>query len=167
MSVRSSRNRISAVLRSAVPILAALLFVVSVAPVEAGGPDLARLAITTDTGVHVFHVELALTEQERETGLMNRKAMPADRGMLFRFPRTMPVAMWMKNTLIPLDMIFIRKDGAIAGIAADRTPLSETTIPSPGPVRFVLELNAGTTARIDARPGDRVSADAISAVSGK
>jgi uncharacterized membrane protein (UPF0127 family) len=131
------------------------------APAVAGNGNLARLTITTDTGVHVFHVEEALTEAERETGLMHRKSMPPDHGMLFRFPRTMQVMMWMKNTLIPLDMIFVCDDGTIAGIAADTTPLSERTIPSPERVRFVLELNAGTAAEIDAQPGDRVSGGVI------
>ena len=82
--------------------------------------------------------------------------MPPDRGMLFEFPIEEPVAFWMKNTYIPLDMIFIRHDGTIVSVAANTEPLSETTIPSSGPVDGVLELNGGIAASIGLRPGDKV-----------
>lgn len=118
--------------------------------------EMDRLTITTDCCDHSFTVELALTGDQRAVGLMHRTQMPADAGMLFRFERTQPVMMWMKNTLIPLDMIFIRADGTIATIHSDAVPMSETVISSGEPVLFVLELNAGTAERIGLRPGDRI-----------
>ncbi|MGN6551215.1 MAG: DUF192 domain-containing protein [Pararhizobium sp.] len=125
------------------------------------------LTIETGSGTHAFEVEEAVTRAEREYGLMNRKSMPPDQGMIFRFDSEQPVDMWMKDTLIPLDMVFIRGDGTVAGIRADAVPLSEEIIPSPGPVRFVLELNGGTAARIGAKPGDRVRTRLIRQPAGK
>jgi uncharacterized membrane protein (UPF0127 family) len=87
---------------------------------------------------------------------MFRRSMAPDRGMLFDFEQVAPVAMWMKNTYLPLDMLFIRADGTVARIAADTEPLSTKVIPSGEPVLAVLELNAGTTARLGIRAGDRV-----------
>ena len=116
------------------------------------------LEITTSSGVHAFQVEIADDEASRERGLMYRRFMPADRGMLFEFDRDEPVAFWMKNTYIPLDMIFIAPDGAVTRIAANAEPLSETSIPSGGPCVGVLEINGGEAARIGLRPGDKVKA---------
>jgi hypothetical protein len=81
--------------------------------------------------------------------------MAADHGMLFDFETPQPVVMWMRNTPLPLDMLFIDADGRIAGVAADTTPFSEAMIPSPRPVRFVLEVNAGTARRLGIAAGDR------------
>ncbi|WP_245415158.1 DUF192 domain-containing protein [Hoeflea marina] len=103
-----------------------------------------------------FSVELALTPADREQGLMNRTEMASDHGMLFRFDATRDVYMWMKNTVLPLDMVFIAEDGAVAGVAHDAVPFSETIIASPGPVRYVLELNAGVAAASGIMAGDRV-----------
>lgn len=114
------------------------------------------LAIHSASGTHRFKVELADTAEKRAVGLMHRPSMPADAGMLFDFRTDAPVAMWMRNTLIPLDMLFITRDGRIANIAERTVPYSETSIPSKGPVRAVLELNGGTAARLKIRPGDRV-----------
>jgi uncharacterized membrane protein (UPF0127 family) len=94
-------------------------------------------------------------------GLMFRKELAPDRGMLFDFGQERPVAMWMRNTYVPLDMFFIRGDGLIVNIARDTVPLSERTIEAVAPVRYVLEVPAGTAARIGARPGDRVRHQAI------
>jgi len=118
--------------------------------------ELDKLEIDTASGPHLFSVEIANIESTRETGLMNRRFMPADRGMLFEFPVEEPVAFWMKNTFIPLDMIFIRHDGTVAAVAANAEPLSEATIPSGAPVDAVLELNGGIAAGIGLRPGDKV-----------
>jgi len=104
----------------------------------------------------VFQVEVARTEADRAQGLMFRRSMPADRGMLFDFGRVEPVSMWMQNTYIPLDMLFVRADGTIARIAANTEPLSTRTIPSGEPVLAVLELNAGTAARLGIKAGDRL-----------
>ena len=114
------------------------------------------LEITTSSGVHAFQVEIADDEASRERGLMYRRFMPADRGMLFEFDRDEPVAFWMKNTYIPLDMIFIAPDGAVTRIAANAEPLSETTIPSWPPCIAVLELNGGVAAQIGLKVGDKV-----------
>jgi uncharacterized membrane protein (UPF0127 family) len=114
------------------------------------------LTIATASGVHAFQVEIAASEAARESGLMRRRFMPADRGMLFEFDREAPVSFWMKNTYIPLDMIFIARDGSVTRVAADAEPLSEAIIPSGGPCVAVLELNGGTAARIGLKVGDKV-----------
>jgi uncharacterized membrane protein (UPF0127 family) len=115
-----------------------------------------RLDIVTAAGIHHFWVEVADTFATRERGLMFRKSLAADRGMLFDFETVQPVSFWMKNTLIPLDMVFIGADGRIVSIARNATPMSETPIASAGPVLDVLELKGGRAAEIEAAPGDRV-----------
>jgi uncharacterized protein len=115
------------------------------------------LAIVTKDGQrHSFRVEVARNDADRAQGLMYRRSMPADHGMLFDFGKVEPVAMWMQNTYLPLDMLFIRPNGVIARIAANTEPLSTRTIPSGEAVLSVLELNAGTAARLGVTPGDRV-----------
>jgi uncharacterized membrane protein (UPF0127 family) len=115
------------------------------------------LVINSGSGTHRFQVELADTPEKRSLGLMHRRSMPANAGMLFDFKSDEPVAMWMRNTVIPLDMLFIARDGRIVNIADRTVPFSETGIPSKGPVRAVLELNAGTASRLQIKPGDRVT----------
>ncbi len=115
-----------------------------------------NLSIITKTGSHRFSVEVMRNDEERARGLMFRRFMPADRGMLFDFKVEQPVLMWMKNTFIPLDMVFIARTGAIVSIAENTEPMSERTIPSGPPAYAVLELNAGTAARLGFKPGDRV-----------
>jgi uncharacterized membrane protein (UPF0127 family) len=118
--------------------------------------ELSALSIATASGVHSFQVEIAANDAAREKGLMNRRYMPADRGMLFEFEREAPVSFWMKNTYIPLDMIFIAHDGVVTRIAANAEPLSEAIIPSGGPCVAVLELNGGVAAQIGLKVGDKV-----------
>jgi uncharacterized protein len=137
------------------PFLCLLQFVLF-AHVGAAAQTFDRLEIATSSGVHVFSVEMARNDAEREKGLMYRRFMPADRGMLFDFKREEPVTFWMKNTYIPLDMIFISKPGAVTSIAANAEPLSERLIPSGGPCYGVLEVNAGVAASIALKPGDKV-----------
>src|SRR3954449_3243513 len=124
------------------------------------GPALAldpgELLIETPAGQHRFTVELAATPSERSRGLMFRRAMQPDHGMLFDFRAPQPVAFWMKNTPLPLDMLFIDEAGAIVQIAADTVPYSETPIPSEQPIRAVLELNAGTAKRLGITAGAKV-----------
>lgn len=122
----------------------------------AAADALSPLTIHSASGPHRFNVELADTPEKRSVGLMHRPAMAADSGMLFDFKTDGQVTMWMRNTVIPLDMLFITRDGRIANIAERTVPFSETTIPSKGPVRAVLELNGGTSARLKIRAGDRV-----------
>jgi uncharacterized protein len=114
------------------------------------------LALVTAGGEHRFTVELALSDEEKSRGLMFRERMAPDEGMLFDFGRDAPVAMWMQNTILPLDMVFIRSNGTVARVAENTTPFSTETIPSREPVRYVLELNAGTARRIGLARGDRV-----------
>ena len=115
------------------------------------------LEIASKTGVHSFTVEVVATDEERAKGLMFRRELPEGRGMLFDFKREQPVAFWMKNTYVPLDMIFIRADGRILRIAENTQPMSESLVPSGGPVLGVLEVIAGTAKKLGIEPGDRVS----------
>jgi uncharacterized membrane protein (UPF0127 family) len=104
-----------------------------------------------------FIVEIATNDAEREQGLMNREEMKPDRGMLFDFGTTRPVYMWMKNTYLPLDMLFISADGRITHVRANTLPLSEDIIDSRGAVRFVLEINGGISDTLGIRTGDTVT----------
>jgi uncharacterized protein len=115
-----------------------------------------ELTIVASGGRYHFNIEMAVSPGQMEQGLMYRRTLPADAGMLFDYGRTQPVSFWMKNTLIPLDMIFIKADGTIAGIHERATPLSLEPIPGPAPVRAVLEVNGGTAARLGIKPGDQV-----------
>ena len=124
-------------------------------PAQAAGE--ATIEIISKSGVHPFSVELATNAAERERGLMYRKELPEGRGMLFDFEHEGPVAFWMHNTYIPLDMIFIRADGRILRIAESAEPLSDRLIPSGGPVRAVLEVIGGTARKLGIAPGDRVA----------
>jgi hypothetical protein len=119
--------------------------------------ELQPLEIATRNGVHVFAVEIASTPEEQAKGLMFRRELPEGQGMLFDFHREQPTSFWMKNTYIPLDMIFIRGDGRILRIAENTVPLSEALVPSGGPVRAVLEVVAGTARKLGIAPGDRVA----------
>ncbi|RXH41110.1 MULTISPECIES: DUF192 domain-containing protein [Bradyrhizobium] len=115
------------------------------------------LEIVTRNGVQVFSVEMATTEQEKQTGLMYRKELADGKGMLFDFNPEQEVSMWMKNTYVSLDMIFIRADGRILRIAENTEPMSTKIISSQGPARAVLEVVAGTAQKYGIRPGDRVA----------
>jgi uncharacterized protein len=139
--------------RVAACLVVAFLFI-SVVPALAAGQT--TLQIVSKSGVHAFAVELATNDEERERGLMYRKELPEGRGMLFDFDHDRPVAFWMHNTYIPLDMIFIRSDGSILSIAEKAEPLSDRLIPSGGPVRAVLEVIGGTAHRLGIAPGDHV-----------
>jgi uncharacterized protein len=122
-----------------------------------------REALTIRSGdtTHTFSVELALNNRQQMQGLMFRRRMAADAGMLFVYSREEPTAMWMKNTYIPLDMLFIAGDGTIRRIAERTVPMSEAVIASGGPVVAVLELNAGTASRLGLKPGDRIISSAL------
>jgi len=103
-----------------------------------------------------FQVELADDDRERSQGLMFRGSMPPDRGMIFVFPTAEPQAFWMRNTYIPLDIIYIGADGRIVSIAKNTEPLSEALVPSAGAARGVLEINAGLSDKLGIMPGDRI-----------
>jgi len=121
------------------------------------------LEIASKTGVHVFSVEIADNDAEREKGLMYRRELPEGRGMLFDFHREQEVSFWMQNTYIPLDMIFIRGDGRIFRIAENTEPLSTRLVPSGGPVRAVLEVIGGTARKLGIEVGDRVASPIFNA----
>jgi uncharacterized membrane protein (UPF0127 family) len=115
------------------------------------------LEIATKTGVHIFSVEMATTEDEKQKGLMYRRELADGRGMLFDFSPEQQISMWMKNTYISLDMIFIRADGRVLRIAENTEPESTRIISSGGLARGVLEVPAGTAQKYGIAPGDRVS----------
>lgn len=120
--------------------------------------DRGQLSISTPDGRHVsFSVELAVDDSQRMLGLMHRKAMPADHGMLFDFGESRLVTMWMKNTVLPLDMLFIDEDGVTQHVRENAVPYSEDLISSGGDVRYVLELNAGTLRRLGIGVGSRAN----------
>ncbi|SPP95581.1 MULTISPECIES: DUF192 domain-containing protein [Bradyrhizobium] len=128
----------------------------AVASAPVGAASFQPLEIVTKNGVQVFSVEMATTEEEKQTGLMYRKELADGKGMLFDFNPEQEVSMWMKNTYVSLDMIFIRADGRILRIAENTEPLSTKIISSRGPARAVLEVVAGTAQKYGIRPGDRV-----------
>jgi hypothetical protein len=116
----------------------------------------APLSIVTASGPHPFTVELATTPAQMEQGLMFRQSLAPDAGMLFDFKTPSVAMMWMKNTLIPLDMLFVDGQGRVVNIHERAVPGSLATIAAAAPVRAVIELNGGTASRLGIRPGDRV-----------
>src|SRR5215469_4389057 len=138
-------------------IVASVIALWAFTGIEARAANVQPLEIVTKTGVHVFAVEMATTEEEKTTGLMYRKELADGKGMLFDFSPEQEVSMWMKNTYIPLDMIFIRSDGRILRIAENTEPLSTKIIPSRGLAKGVLEVIAGTAQKYGIAPGDRVA----------
>ena len=131
----------------------------SEAPLERSpaGLDQVPLTITSSNGEHRFTVEVARTPEEQAQGLMNRNSVPPDRGMIFPYDPPAQVSFWMKNTLVPLDMIFIGADGKIGRIAAHTTPMSLDPVASIDPVSAVLEIAGGRAAELGIKQGDKVS----------
>jgi uncharacterized membrane protein (UPF0127 family) len=113
------------------------------------------LTIRSATGTHHFTVQVAATADEQERGLMFYRSLGPEQGMIFPYDPPQDVAFWMKNTLIPLDMVFIRADGTIARIATAK-PLDETEVPAGEPVAAVLEIRGGRAAELGIKPGDHV-----------
>lgn len=120
------------------------------------GLALAGLEVESSGRTHRFVVEVARTPDEQAQGLMYRRSLGPNEGMIFPFPSPRPASFWMRDTLIPLDMIFVREDGTIARIAANTVPLSEETVSSGEPVAAVLEIRGGRAAELGIRAGDRV-----------
>ncbi|MFM1815004.1 MAG: hypothetical protein RLZ98_1699 [Pseudomonadota bacterium] len=120
------------------------------------------LTITTKSGVHRISIEVARTEAEKGRGLMFRKSVPSGTGMLFPYSEPQEITMWMKNTYVSLDMVFIRQDGTVHRIARNTEPLSEAVVASRGKVTAVLEIAAGEADRLGIAPGDKVSHPAFS-----
>ncbi len=133
-----------------------VLFVALAIGRGAGAAAAESLEFITATGAHRFEIEVARTERAREVGLMYRRSMGRNHGMLFTFPSEQPVSMWMKNTYIPLDMVFVSRKGRVTNIARDAVPMSETIIPSGPPAFAVIELNAGAAGAMGLEVGDQV-----------
>jgi len=142
-------------------VLVGFGIMVLASPASAQSNELQKIEIASKSGVHSFLVELAVNDTQRAQGLMYRKELPEGRGMLFDFQQEQDVGFWMKNTYIPLDMIFIRADGKIRRIAANTEPLSERTVRAGGPVRYVLEVIGGTARKLGIAPGDKVTGGAL------
>lgn len=129
------------------------------------GPESARsemkmrrdtLILHTASGAHRISIEVPESDREKSYGLMFRRSIGDDEGMLFPYPTAHEITMWMRNTYISLDMIFIRADGIVHRIETDTEPLSERVIASEGDVTGVLEMKAGSARRLGLKPGDRV-----------
>lgn len=120
-----------------------------------------HLVVKSKTGDHAFTVEVVDTNESRAKGLMLREKLAPDAGMLFDFKDTREVSFWMSNTLIPLDMLFITAEGLVANIHANARPLDLTSIPSDGPVMFVLEIPGGRSKELGITAGDRVVHDRV------
>jgi uncharacterized protein len=141
-------------------VVAALLMLLAGAATADEALDAAfpqsSIVLSASDACYRFAIYVAMTDQQRQRGLMHVRAMDDWRGMLFVYGQDARHSMWMKNTLIPLDMLFVRADGTISSIARDTEPHSLQSVGSIEPVRYVLELNAGTSDRLGLRPGDRL-----------
>ena len=151
-----ARLRIGGRLMTSLVAASAVLVTLCVNP-AARAASFQPLEIATRSGVQVFSVEMATTEEEKQIGLMHRKELPDGKGMLFDFSPEQQISMWMKNTYISLDMIFIRADGRILRIAENTEPHSTKIISSGGLAKGVLEVIAGTAKKYGIQPGDRVA----------
>lgn len=123
---------------------------------SAAGLDQAEVTIRSGSRVHKVIVEIARTPPEQAQGLMHRQSLAPDRGMLFPYETPQEASFWMKDTLIPLDIIFIAPGGAIHRIESNAVPLSLEPVPSGTAVEAVLELAGGRAAELGLAPGDRV-----------
>ena len=156
-----SRAALRAALFVVLPL--ALIFALSLIALSLGAAtetqaDMRRetLKFVTATGTHTFQIEIADSIDEKSRGLMFRRSLADDAGMLFPYQPAQEITMWMKNTYISLDMVFIRADGVVHGIATATEPFSEAVIASKGDVTGVLEIRAGIAAKIGLKPGDKV-----------
>ena len=136
-------------------VLLSFALVIGSAAAAAALPTV-TISVATAKGSTSFKVEVAGDHASQEKGLMFRKTMAANAGMLFDFHTTVMTTFWMKNTILPLDIIFIRSDGTISSIAGNAVPFSEAPIPSSEPIRAVLEINGGRAGALGIEPGDKV-----------
>ena len=142
--------------RGAVAALFAVVLLPAGTVLAQGTCDEGRVDLRGDFGTVRFGVELARTPEEQARGLMHRESMPAMAGMLFVYPRESDVSFWMRNTLIPLDMVFVDAAGVVVGVHENAVPLDETPIPSGAPTLAVLEINGGMARRLGIDPGDEM-----------
>ncbi len=138
------------------PVLLVIALSVPAGNAQSTNDAAAVVTIVSANGKHNFNVELAETPAQMEQGLMFRRELAPDAGMLFDFKQPTMATMWMHNTLIPLDMLFVDERGRIVNIYERAVPQSDAIIAAEAPVRVVIELNGGTAARLGIRPGDRV-----------
>jgi uncharacterized protein len=137
-----------------------LAFLLFAGPAFAGNTlPVATITVDGAKGANQFKVEIAGDHASQEKGLMFRKKLAPNAGMLFDFHTTVMTSFWMKNTILPLDIIFVRSDGTISSIAANAVPFSEAPIPSSEPIRAVLEIGAGRARALGIEPGDKVHAE--------
>jgi uncharacterized membrane protein (UPF0127 family) len=125
--------------------------------------DEAKLTIHSANGDHTFNIEVVDTAESRAQGLMYRQELAPDAGMLFDFLDDREVSFWMRNTFIPLDMIFITGEGVVKNIHVNARPHDPTGIPSDGPVQFVLEIPGGRSVELGIEAGDTVTHPRIEA----
>ena len=142
---------------------AAFLAVLTVAAPLAACSDEGRLVLHTDTGEHAFSVEVVDTPETRAKGLMFVQDLADDAGMLFDFKEEREVSFWMRNTFIPLDMIFVGADGIVKTVHVNARPQDPTSIPSQVPVQFVLEIPGGRSVELGLKPGDTMEHERVGA----
>jgi uncharacterized membrane protein (UPF0127 family) len=147
-------------MRRILPPIVSAFVLVACSGASAAPPPLnwerGSLSVETASGVHTFSVEIADEPDERERGLMYRTEMAADAGMIFAYDSPQIITIWMKNTVLPLDIIYVNEQGRVMTIAPDAEPYSLKLISSQKPVVAAIEFNAGTAARIGLKPGDTV-----------
>ena len=136
--------------------VAGIVFGPAEAFADVSGPKTEPLSIMTSKGAREFQVEVARTDEEQRLGLMFRTSLPQDRGMLFVYDPPQEITMWMRNTRIPLDMVFIAADGRVLRIARETEPYSLDVIASKGTAAAVLEINGGLSQKLGIQPGDQV-----------
>ncbi|HEX4303135.1 MAG TPA: DUF192 domain-containing protein [Rhizomicrobium sp.] len=142
-----------------VPILAFAVLIFSAADAAAAhGLPVETVVVATHGGPRSFTMEVAADDASRATGLMHRTHLAKDAGMLFDFGKPVMTAFWMKDTPLPLDMLFVRADGTISTVAANAVPFSTAEISSAEPIRAVIEINGGLARTLGIAPGDRVRA---------
>ena len=117
--------------------------------------------VSTGAGKSEIATEIAATPTEQEQGLMFRTSIGDNEGMLFVYPKPQTIQMWMRNTYVPLDMVFVAADGTVSRIETNAEPLSDRVISSGGAALAVLELKAGTARRLSLKPGDRITAPSL------
>jgi hypothetical protein len=154
-----STRRVYQPLRAVAALASAVLISLPLAACS----DETRLVVQSESGDHAFTVEVVDTPETRAQGLMYRQELADDAGMLFDFREERPVSFWMRNTFIPLDMLFIEADGTIRNIHANARPHDTTSIPSDGPVQFVLEIPGGRSEELGIAAGDMVEHPRITA----
>jgi len=146
----------NSVVVAALSLFSCVMMAMMAAPALAAGLREERLTLVTSKGRHDIEIEIAETPEQKAKGLMFRSQLAANRGMLFPYGSPQEITMWMRNTYIPLDMVFIRADGTVHRIEARTEPLSEKIIPSRGQVVAVLELAGGVAEKLGLKAGDKV-----------